>query len=73
VGWFPERDPRGAYTLRAGRQEVAGTDIELTSAHPEVVRDAIELCLNRLNEGAPPAEIQRLLDEALAAGGGPAR
>jgi hypothetical protein len=63
VGWFPERDPAGAYTLTVDTASDT-TGIELTSPHAEVIRDAVELCLNRLNEGAGPEAIQGLIDEA---------
>jgi len=63
VGWFPDRDPAGAYTLSV-ETGAAVTVVELTTAHAPVIRDAVELCLNRLNEGAAPDFIQRLVDDA---------
>ena len=66
VGWTPDGDPAGAYRLRVVRESWSDIPIRLDSAHLEVIRDAIGLCANRLNEGAPVETIQRLLDEAVA-------
>jgi hypothetical protein len=63
VGWHPDGDPAGAYRLTLidsdGREAA-----RLESVYTEVTRDAVAVCLNRLNEGAGPEVIQRLLDDA---------
>jgi len=63
LGWRPDGDAAGAYRLvlvDAGGE----SRVRLESRHAEVIRDAVALCLNRLNEGTPAEQIQQLLDDA---------
>ena len=66
VGWSRDGDPAGFYRLAVlaeGRELPA---VRLESPSADVIRDAVAVCLNRLNEGATPELIQRLLDDATA-------
>lgn len=63
LGWRPDGDPDGAYRLVLLDPE-GGRASGLESRHAEVARDAVAVCLNRLNEGAAPELIQGLLDDA---------
>lgn len=69
VGWTTDGDPRGAYRLRLFHDSAAGPVVALDSVHGDVIRDAIAVCLNRLNEGASPARIQELIDAAVTVDG----
>jgi hypothetical protein len=69
VGWTPDGSLDGAYRLRVGREAGGEPQVRLDSVHVEIVRDAIELCLNRLNEGLSLERIQRLLDDATTVDG----
>jgi hypothetical protein len=70
VGWYPDGDPAGSYALRlSGAGAGSGGEVHLDTVHAEIVRDAIELCLHRLNEGASPERIQQLLDDATTVDG----
>ena len=64
VGWSPDGDASGSYGLRVVGKSWSDVVIHLDSAQVEVIRDAIGLCANRLNEGSSVATIQTLLDEA---------
>jgi hypothetical protein len=63
LGWHPDGDPAGVYRLTLidpdGRPAA-----RLESVYAEVARDAVAVCLNRVNEGAGPELIQRLLNDA---------
>ena len=63
VGWYPDGDAGGAYRLVLVDAD-GEPAVRLESRHAEIVRDAVALCLNRLNEGAPADQIQQLLDGA---------
>ena len=64
VGWSADGDPAGEYRLAVFRPGAESAAIRLASSSAEVIRDAVAVCLNRLNEGASPEKIQGLLDEA---------
>jgi hypothetical protein len=64
VGWSPDGDASGSYRLRVVGESWSDAPIRLDSAQLEVIRDAIGLCANRLNEGASVTTIQTLLDAA---------
>jgi hypothetical protein len=69
VGWRPDADPTGRYLLQVLRSDGQETGIELASRHSEVIRDAIEVCLHRLNAGDAPERVQRILIEATTVDG----
>ncbi len=64
LGWAPHGDPGGTYRLRVLGEDANAPVVRFESQHPQVVRDAVSVCLNRLNEGAGPEVIQGLLEEA---------
>jgi hypothetical protein len=64
VGWRPDGDPAGQYLLHVVGPGWDETGIELATRSLAVIRDAIELCLHRLNGGDPPARVQEILVEA---------
>jgi hypothetical protein len=64
VGWSADGDPTGEYRLTVFGPGAQSAAIRLASSSAEVIRDAVAVCLYRLNEGAPPERIQGLLDDA---------
>jgi hypothetical protein len=69
VGWRPDGDPAGRYLLQVVRANWDETGIELASRRSEIIRDAIEVCLHRLNAGDPPQRVQQILVEATTVDG----
>ena len=64
VGWSADGDPTGEYRLAVFAPGAQSAAIRLRSPSADVIRDAVAVCLNRLNEGAPVEKIQGLLDDA---------
>jgi hypothetical protein len=64
VGWTADGDPTGEYRLAVFAPGAQSAAIRLESPSADVIRDAVAVCLNRLNEGASPELIQTLLDDA---------
>jgi hypothetical protein len=69
VGWRPDGDPGGRYLLEVVRADGEETGIELASRRSEIIRDAIEVCLHRLNAGDSPKRVQQILVEATTVDG----
>jgi hypothetical protein len=69
VGWRPDGDPAGRYRLQVVRPGWQQTGIELSSRRSEIIRDAIEVCLHRLNAGDTPDRVQQILIEATTVDG----
>ncbi len=61
VGWRPDGDPSGSYRLRVVTEPGSTVAVRLDTRDLGAIRDAIELCALRLNEGMSVDAIQQEL------------